>query len=105
MAWLRQECSDAICAHLDCPSCGCMAFITGAIRQAENEKLEEAAACAAGAVLRAYDHGFERGDLALVAANACRSLKTEHLQQATQGLFDSAPMGGIPLVRSLKSKD
>ena len=42
MAWLRQECSDAICAHLDCPSCGCMAFITGAIRQAENEKLEEA---------------------------------------------------------------
>lgn len=43
MAWLRQECSDSICTHLDCPSCGCMAYITTALRQAENDKLEEAA--------------------------------------------------------------
>lgn len=49
-------------------------FSAQALHQAQNDKLEEAAACAAGAVLRGYDEGFERGDLASVAANAVRSL-------------------------------
>lgn len=42
MAWLRRECSDSICTHLDCPSCGCMAYLVQAITRAENDKLEEA---------------------------------------------------------------
>lgn len=46
MAWLRQECSDSICTHLDCPSCGCMAYLAQALHQAQNDKLEEAARAA-----------------------------------------------------------
>lgn len=36
MARLRQDCADAICTYLDCPSCGCMSYLAQAIREAED---------------------------------------------------------------------
>lgn len=50
--------------------------IAAAITQAENEKLEEAAAAAAGMVLKAIDDGSPRGQIAAGVAFAVRSLKT-----------------------------
>lgn len=81
MAWLRQECSDAICAHLDCPSCGCMAYITQALHQAQNDKLEEAAAFVIEAARPKAFGSISVGDElnmqgAAWAAGRIRSLKT-----------------------------
>lgn len=80
MAWLRQECSDAICTHLDCPSCGCMAYLVQAIRQAENDKLEEAARVAENpGFIQARDTEWDMGVnyAKPFIANAIRALKKD----------------------------
>jgi hypothetical protein len=77
MTWLRRECSDAICAHLDCPSCGCMAFIAQAIRSAENDKLEEAER----AILN--EHSLtEPADLNIGLLRASRAVKALRLSSS-----------------------
>ena len=37
-------CGADVCEHLDCPSCGCMAYLAQAIREAEDAAYERAAA-------------------------------------------------------------
>jgi len=62
------------------PSATQVAFqqrIVDAIRQAQNDKLEEASAAASGALLRALDAGYDRGDTAIAAVVAIRSLKSK----------------------------
>jgi hypothetical protein len=53
------------------------ALISAVIIQAENDKLEEAAAATAGAALRAIDDGSPRRQVAVAVANAARSLKSK----------------------------
>lgn len=43
LAFLASGCGFDACVHPDCPSCGCLAYIAQALRQAQNDKLEEAA--------------------------------------------------------------
>jgi len=52
-------------------------LIAKAITQAQNDKLEDAAAAASGAILRALDAGYDRGDTTIAVVVAIRSLKKD----------------------------
>lgn len=84
MAWLRQECSDAICTYLDCPSCGCMAYLAQAIRDAEDAALERAAAIADGRSSEHCESDWELGSAqsAETIASDIRALKHSKETQA-----------------------
>lgn len=112
MTWIRSACLDTICTHLDSPSCGCMAFISSAITQAENDKLEEAA-CAAEKALGGLAHTYSSENAEIyraqdhalaTAAIAIRSLKTDDKREAINELFRSAEpfVNQMPLAHALK---
>ena len=44
-------CGADVCEHLDCPSCGCMAYLAQAIREAEDAAYERAASVAKASFL------------------------------------------------------